>query len=95
MNLKDEYKKETTFDVGYVLDVNELHYDEHYVEWLEAKINFIDSSQQLKDFKKISFEQYKNFIYIKDGYTYINKETMMPMDLEGVGNRYRWHLQNL
>lgn len=62
---------------------------------LEQQLRLNPSSLKLEDENKISFEQYKNFIYTKDRHTYTNKETMIPMSLESVEERYIWHLENL
>ena len=58
MDLQDQYRKESGFSIGTIHDIGTTYYSNDYVEWLEAKINFTDSSLQLR-------KESKSFLNIK------------------------------
>jgi hypothetical protein len=56
LKLKKEFRGETGLDVFIWSEGKEIAYTEDYVEWLEAKINYAQSSLKLPTKKEMNLE---------------------------------------
>jgi hypothetical protein len=76
MTLKEQYKKETNLDIWTEAELDNQYYDNEYVEWLEAKINYTRCCDFLPNIDSNIFKTW----YETHGYTTTLNNKLLEKD---------------